>query len=114
MIKKERNKNMENKKSRLIFDPKIVRKLLKMNGEIKYCQYCGAKIEDNCECHKNIIIDIKPYRNENGELESDRSVMVFQNNEVFQSDLNQLIDEIKAKKDVEPEDEAEQLVMDLD
>jgi histidinol phosphatase-like enzyme len=114
MIKKERNKNMENKKSRLIFDPKIVRKLLKMNGEIKYCPYCGAKIEDNCECHKNIIIDIKPYRNESGELESDRSVMVFQNNEVFKGDLNQLIDEIKTKRDIEPEDEAEQLVMDLD
>ncbi|MEE1302984.1 MAG: hypothetical protein UHD64_09415 [Bacteroidales bacterium] len=92
----------------MIFDPKIVRKLLKMNEEIKYCPYCGTKIEDNCGCHKNIIIDIKPYRNENGEMESDRSVMVFQNNETFQSDLTQLIDEIKSKK----ESEFEQMTFD--
>lgn len=100
----------ENKKSKLIFDPKITRKLLKMNGEIKFCPYCGIRIEDNCECHKNIVVDVKPYRNEGGELESDRSVMVFQNNEAFQNDLTQIIDEIKAKKD----SDGEQLAMDLD
>ena len=33
------NKN-ENKKSKLCFDAKIVRRLLKMNGEIRYCPYC--------------------------------------------------------------------------
>ena len=100
----------ENKKSKLVFDMKLVRKLLKMNEEIKFCPYCGKGIEDNCGCHKNMIIDVKPYRNENGVLEPDRSVMVFQNNEAFQNDLTQLIDEIKTKK----ETEAEQLVMDLD
>ena len=100
----------ENKKSKLIFDPKITRKLLKMNGEIKFCPYCGIRIEDNCECHKNIVVDVKPYRNEDGVLESDRSVMVFQNNEAFQNDLTQIIDEIKAKKD----SDGEQLTMDLD
>lgn len=100
----------ENKKSKLIFDPKITRKLLKMNGEIKFCPYCGTRIEDNCGCHKNIIIDTKPYRNEDGILESDRSVMVFYNNEAFQNDLTRLIDEIKAKKEAD----GEQLVMDLD
>ena len=100
----------ENKKSKLIFDMKIARKLLKMNEEIKFCPYCGIRIEDNCECHKNIIIDVKPYRNENGELEADRSVMVFQNNESFQNDLTQLIDEIKTKKEAD----GEQLSMDLD
>ena len=52
----------ENKKSKLIFDPKLSRKLLKMNGEIKYCPYCGVTMEANCECHKNIVIDVKPYR----------------------------------------------------
>ena len=100
----------ENKKSKLIFDPKITRKLLKMNDEINFCPYCGIRIEDNCECHKNIIVDVKPYRNEDGVLESDRSVMVFQNNEAFQADLIQLIDEIKSKKEAD----GEQLVMDLD
>lgn len=100
----------ENKKSKLIFDPKITRKLLKMNGEMKFCPYCGKGLEDNCECHKNIVIDVKPYRNEDGVLEPDRSVMVFQNNEAFQNDLTQIIDEIKAKKEADDE----QLVMDLD
>lgn len=100
----------ENKKSKLIFDPKITRKLLKMNDEIKFCPYCGIRIEDHCECHKNIIVDVKPYRNDSGSLEIDRSVMVFHNNEAFQSDLTQIIDEIKAKKEVD----SEQLSMDLD
>lgn len=102
----------ENKKSKLIFDPKLSRKLLKMNGELKYCPYCGTKLEDNCECHKNIIIDVKPYRDENGALATDRSVMVFQNNTAFQNDLTQLMDEIKAKK--EAEQEFEQLTIDID
>ena len=100
----------ENKKSKLIFDPKITRKLLKMNEEVKFCYHCGTRIEDNCGCHKNIVVDVKPYRNEDGVLESDRSVMVFLNNEAFQNDLTQIIDEIKAKKDAD----GEQLSMDLD
>jgi formate dehydrogenase maturation protein FdhE len=100
----------ENKKSKLVFDMKLVRKLLKMNEEVKFCPYCGTRIEDNCDCHKNIIVDVKPYRNEYGDFEIDRSVMVFQNNEAFQNDLTQLIDEIKAKKEAE----SEQIVMDLD
>ena len=100
----------ENKKSKLVFDPKIVRKLLKMNEEIKFCPHCGVRIEDNCECHKNLIVDVKPYRNENGELETDKSVMVFQNNDAFQNDLTQIIDEIKVKREAD----GEQLSMDLD
>lgn len=94
----------ENKKSKLIFDPKITRRLLKMNGEIKFCPTCGTRIEDGCGCHKNIVIDTKPYRNsETGALESDRSVVVFQNNEAFQNDLTQIIDEMKASKETEYE-----------
>lgn len=96
----------ENKKSKLIFDPKLCRKLLKMNGEIKYCPYCGANISDDCECHKNIVIDVKPYRNEFGDTEIDRSVMVFQNNKAFQSDLAQLMEEAATKK-VEKEESTE-------
>lgn len=101
----------ENKKSKLVFDPKITRRLLKMNGEIKFCPTCGARIEDGCECHKNIVIDTKPYRNsETGVLEPDRSVMVFDNNEAFQNDLIQIIDEMKARKEAD----VEQLSMELD
>ena len=83
----------ENKKSRLIFDPRVARKLLKMNGEIKFCPFCGKAITEKCECHKNIIIDTKPLRDGNGE-----SVLVFNNNESFRADLTQIVDEMKSKK----------------
>ena len=94
-----------NKKSKLIFDPRIVRKLLKMNGEVKFCPYCGKSVDDNCECHKNIVIDVKPLRGS-----EEASIVVFDNNEAFQADLTQIMDEIKAKK----ESELEQIAMDLD
>ncbi len=86
----------ENKKSKLIFDPRIVRKLLKLNGEIKFCPYCGKGIAENCGCHKNIVIDVKPMRGA-----EDTTIAVFQNNEAFQADLTQIMDEIKAKKEAE-------------
>ena len=88
----------ENKKSKLIFDPRIARKLLKLNGEIRFCPYCGKGIEENCECHKNIVIDVKPMRGA-----EDTTIAVFQNNEAFQADLTQIMDEIKAKKEAEAE-----------
>lgn len=91
-------KEIKNKESKLCFDAKVVRKLLKMNGEIKFCPYCGKPIVEKCECHKNIIIDIKPYRNTDGKTEPDRSVFVFKNNENFQADLAQLIEEATVKK----------------
>lgn len=97
----------ENKKSKLIFDPKIVRKLLKMNGELKFCPYCGKPLVEKCECHKNIIIDVKPMRGA-----ENSTIAVFQNNEAFQTDLAQIIDEINAKR--EAEQEFEQLGIDLD
>jgi hypothetical protein len=116
IIMEDKNKKKE---SKLVFDPKVTRKLLKMNGEIKFCPYCGAKIEDGCECHKNIVVDVKPYRNENGEIEPNRSVMVFQNNKSFQDDYTQIKDEMTAKNieldfEIEIEVEEEQLSMDLD
>ena len=37
--------NNKTKKSQLVFDMKATRKLLKMNSEIKYCPYCGAKMD---------------------------------------------------------------------
>lgn len=101
--------NSKAKKSQLVFDPKLGRKLLKMNGEIRFCPFCGRGIEENCECHKNIVIDTKPYR-ENGVM-TDRSVLVFDNNSAFQADYNQMIEEAKAKKETE---DPEQLSIDID
>lgn len=95
----------ENKKSKLIFDMKVVRRLLKMNGEPKFCPYCGKALVDKCECHKNIIIDVKPLRGS-----EDATIAVFANNEAFQSDLTQILDDMKSKKEAE----VEQLSMDLD
>ena len=80
-----------------------------MNGEVKFCPYCGKTVEDNCECHKNIVIDVKPLRGS-----EDASIVVFDNNETFQADLTQIMDEIKAKKEMEKESELEQVAMDLD
>ena len=99
----------ENKKSKLIFDPKITRKLLKMNGEPKFCPYCGKALVEKCECHKNMVIDVKPLRGS-----EEASIAVFLNNESFQMDLTQVMDEIKAKKAVEKELDDEQIPMDLD
>jgi hypothetical protein len=104
--------NNKTKKSQLVFDMKTTRRLLKMNDEIRFCPFCGKSMAENCECHKNIIIDVKPYRNEEGIIELDRSVMVFDNNDNFKVDFNHMIEEVKAKK--EAESEFEQLGADLD
>jgi hypothetical protein len=95
------------KKSQLVFDMKLVRKLLKMNGEIRFCPYCGRPIEEDCGCHKNIVIDVKPKRETENE-----TIAVFQNNTAFQVDYNQMIEEARAKKEVESE--FEQISIDLD
>jgi hypothetical protein len=95
-------KEIKNKKSQLCFEPKVSRKLLKMNGELKFCPYCGVALTDGCECHKNIIIDIKANR-ENTE----KTIFVFDNNEQFKADFSQLMDELKAKKEAEVEIEFE-------
>ena len=97
------------KKSQLVFDPKIGRKLLKMNGEIKFCPFCGKGMNESCGCHLNIVVDIKPYRE--NDVMTDRSVLVFDNNAAFQADYAQLVEEAKAKKETE---EPEQLSIDFD
>ena len=91
--------NNKIKKSQLVFDPKMARKLLKLNGEVKFCPFCGVSISEGCDCHKNLVVDIKPYRNEDNVIVSDRSVLVFDNNSAFQTDYNQMIEEAKAKKE---------------
>ncbi len=102
--------NNKKKKSQLVFEPKMARRLLKMNNEIKFCPFCGVSISEGCDCHKNLVIDIKPYRNEENIILSDRSVLVFDNNAAFQADYNQMIEDAKAKR----EEESEQLMMDID
>lgn len=97
----------ENKKTKLIFDPKLTRKLLKMNGEPKFCPYCGKELTENCGCHKNIIVDVKPMRGA-----ENSTIAVFQNNSAFQTDLTKIMDEIKAKK--EADKEPEHLEADMD
>ena len=90
---------------------KLVRKLLKMNGEINFCPYCGKSVEEGCSCHRNIIVDVKPFRNNEGIIDKDRSVIVFDNNKAFLMDYNRLMEETTAKKtEIEPE----RLVIDLD
>lgn len=76
----------DTRKSRLIFDARIARKLLKMGF---------------------VVIDIKPNR-EN----TDKSVFVFENTEEFKQALTLIMDEVRAKKEAEPE--FEQLALDID
>lgn len=75
--------NTDTRKSRLIFDAKIARKLLKQGF---------------------VVTDIKPNR-EN----TDKSIFIFENTDEFKIALNQVMDEIKAKKEMTDNPE-----MDLD
>lgn len=74
----------DTRKSRLIFDAKIARKLLKQGF---------------------VVIDIKPNR-EN----TDKSIFVFENTEEFKAALEKLLDELKSKREVE----YEQMSIDFD
>ena len=76
----------DTRKSRLIFDAKMARKLLKQGF---------------------VVIDIKPNR-EN----TDKSIFVFENTEEFKVALERLMDELKAKK--EAETECEKISIDFD
>ena len=95
--------NEINKTSKLIFDPRVTRALLKMNGEPKFCPYCGQSLAQKCDCHKNIVIDVKPMR---GSTEA--SIAVFSNNESFQKDLDEVLTKFKEKA----ENKKEQTVVD--
>ena len=103
----------ENKTSRLVFDMRVVRKLLKMNGEPKYCPYCGKPLAENCGCHKNMIIDVKKARGTD-----EATIAVFMNNESFQKDFASVMDDMKAKPDTKKEpvvvQDTDHVEMDLD
>ena len=76
----------DTRKSRLIFDAKIARKLLKMGF---------------------VVIDIKPNR-EN----TDKSIFVFENTDEFKVALTNVMDEIKSKTEAKQESDFEQLTFD--
>lgn len=97
----------ENKKSQLVFEPRVARALLKMNGEWKFCPFCGTLLKDGCECHKNFVTDTKPLRGS-----TDASIFVFDNNKKFREDFEQKMDELKTKNEVGQE--FEPLVIDID
>lgn len=92
------------KTSKLIFDMRLTRQLLKMNGEIKFCPFCGRSLTDNCECHKNIIIDVKKMRDS-----ENATIAVFANLESFNSDLNTVMEKMKAEK----ESQSEQMIIEF-
>lgn len=71
------NDKKDTRKSRLIFDARIARKLLKQGF---------------------VVIDIKPNR-EN----TDKSIFVFDNTDEFKMAIEKLMDEFKAKKEAEQE-----------
>lgn len=98
----------ENKSSKLVFDPRVTRKLLKMNGTPKYCPYCGVALSEKCECHKNIVVDVKPLRGGAG----NETIAVFANSDAFQKDFTAIMEEMKAK--AEAQKDAEQPEMDVD
>lgn len=75
------NNKKDTRKSRLVFDAKMARKLLKQGF---------------------VVIDIKPNR-EN----TDKTIFVFENTDEFKIALEKLMDELKAKKEVEVEIEFE-------
>ena len=77
----------DTRKSRLIFDAKIARKLLKMGF---------------------VVIDIKPNR-EN----TDKSIFVFENTDEFKCGLATVLEEIKEKKDVAEENNIEYQISSL-
>ena len=75
------NNKKDTRKSRLVFDAKMARKLLNQGF---------------------VVIDIKPNR-EN----TDKTIFVFENTDEFKVALEKLMDELKAKKEVEVEIEFE-------
>lgn len=75
------NNKKDTRKSRLVFDAKMARKLLKQGF---------------------VVIDIKPNR-EN----TDKTIFVFENTDEFKVALEKLMDELKAKKESEIEIEFE-------
>ena len=76
----------DTRKSRLIFDAKIARKLLKQGF---------------------VVTDIKPNR-EN----TDKSIFIFENTEEFKQALETIMNEIKAKKEAEMEIEPVSIELD--
>lgn len=84
-----------NKKSKLVFDMKIVRKLLKKNPTIKeqYCRYCGRLLSEKCDCVQPFtIIDVKPLRDN-----PSATIAIFADTPEFQKALSEVTEDFKNK-----------------
>ncbi len=92
------NNEKDSRISRLVCDARVARKLLKMNGEMKYCPYCGKSLQENCMCNKNFVIDTKPNKSN-----PDKSVFIFMNTDSFKTALEEVTAEIKAKDELKKE-----------
>lgn len=85
-----------NKKSKLIFDMRIARRLLKRNPTIeeKYCRYCGKLLTENCECVQPFtVIDVKPLRGHPGS-----TVAIFEDTPEFRVALEEVSAGLKNKE----------------
>ena len=49
------NNEKDSRISRLVCDARVARKLLKMNGEMKYCPYCGKRLLPCVLCDMNEV-----------------------------------------------------------
>lgn len=88
-----------NKKSKLIFDMRITRKLLKKNPtqEAKYCRYCGKLLSEHCGCQQPVeVVDVKPLRDH-----PESTIAVFENTEWFQKAFDEIMSELKSYKEEE-------------
>ena len=92
---KFKDENKDKRKSRLVFDMRMVRALLKRNPDMpaKYCRYCGELLSSGCGCVQPLeIIDVKKARDtENG------TIAVFANSPEFKIAFAEIIEEFKIK-----------------
>lgn len=82
--------------------PSNCTEIIEKNGELKYCPFCGKALSEGCDCHKNLIVDMKKKRETINE-----TVMIFDNNKEFQADYAEVVAELKQK-----DSEQEQIVID--
>ena len=89
---------MENKKSKLVFDPRITRAILKKNPTepAKFCRYCGKPLTEGCDCPEvYTIVDVKKLR---GSV--DGSIHIFENTPGFQKIYDEIYAELKERDNI--------------
>ena len=89
---------MENKKSKLVFDPRITRAILKKNPTepAKFCRYCGKSLDEGCGCPEfYTVVDVKKLR---GSV--DGSIHIFENTPGFQKVYEEVYAELKERDNI--------------